>query len=61
VFKKALSQTKTTILDPLGETTFLVQATKNSQGNALEMANYFHEQPYVQTSEPDFFMAAPGN
>ncbi|MFC5271079.1 hypothetical protein [Adhaeribacter terreus] len=60
-FENAIAQTKTKILDPLGETTFLVQATKTAQGNTLEMANYFHEQPYVQNSEPDFFLASPQN
>jgi hypothetical protein len=60
-FNKALAETKTQILDPLGETSFLVQATKTARGNALEMANYFHQQPFVQNSEPDFFLASPQN
>ncbi|MBK0403162.1 hypothetical protein I5M27_09210 [Adhaeribacter sp. BT258] len=61
MFEKTLAETKTKMLDPLGETTFLVQATKTAQGNTLEMANYFHEQPYVQSSEPDFYLANPQN
>ncbi|KAA9340189.1 hypothetical protein [Adhaeribacter soli] len=55
--KALLTETRTELLDTLGETTFLIGATKNAKGNALEMANYFHEQPFVENAEPDFFLA----
>jgi hypothetical protein len=55
-FQKLLTLTNTRQVDDLGNGTYLVEATKNSKGNALEMANYFHEQAEVQTAEPDFFM-----
>jgi hypothetical protein len=55
--KAEVTQTKTEISDVLGETTLQIQVTKNSKGNALEMANYFHDLPYVINSEPDFYLA----
>lgn len=56
--KAMAAQTNTKIVDELGETTFLLQATKTSQGNALEMANLFKEQAFVTSAEPDFYVAA---
>ena len=56
--KALASQTKTKVVEELGETTFLMQATKESQGNALEMANFFHDQPFATSAEPDFYVAA---
>ena len=56
--KALATQTKTKVVEELGETTFLLQATKTSQGNALEMANFFHEQTFVTGAEPDFYVAA---
>ncbi len=56
--KALAAKTNTKIVDELGETTFLLAATKKSQGNALEMANFFHEQAFVTSAEPDFFVAA---
>lgn len=56
-FYREVEKTKTSIADTLGETTFLVQAPKTAQGNALEMANHFQQKPFVKTSEPDFYLA----
>lgn len=56
--KALAAKTNTKIVDELGETTFLLQATKTSQGNALDMANLFHDQAFVSSAEPDFYMAA---
>ena len=55
--KEEVAKTKTEVADELGATTLQIQATKNSQGNALEMANYFHGLPYVKNAEPDFYLA----
>jgi hypothetical protein len=55
--KAKVAETKTEITDTLGETTFLIQVTKQATSNALEIANYFHSLPFVTNSEPDFYMA----
>jgi hypothetical protein len=55
-FQKLLTLTNTRQSDDLGNGTYLVEATKTSKGNALEMANYFHEQPEIAHAEPDFFL-----
>ena len=56
--KALATKTKTKVVEEIGETTFLLQATKTSQGNALEMANLFHDEPFVTSAEPDFYVAA---
>ncbi|HSI90864.1 MAG TPA: hypothetical protein VK927_07070 [Adhaeribacter sp.] len=56
--KELVAQTNTRLIDTIGETTLLIQATKDSRGNALEMANFFHEQPDVINSEPNFYLAS---
>ena len=35
---------------------YLLEADKNSDGNALEMANYFHKHESVNHAEPDFVL-----
>ena len=47
-------KTNTTIVDQLSDVTFILSADKTSQGNALEMANYFNQSSRVDSSEPDF-------
>ncbi|MDX5346112.1 MAG: hypothetical protein LPK19_02605, partial [Hymenobacteraceae bacterium] len=49
-------QTNTQIISDFGGGTYILSATKNAQGNALEMANFFHEQPEVKIGEPNFFV-----
>jgi hypothetical protein len=55
--QRLLSLTNTKQADTLGENIYLLRATKESKGNALEMANYFHQQPSVANAEPNFHMA----
>lgn len=57
--QKLLTGTNTRQTDDLGNGTYLLEATKNSKGNALEMANYFHGQPIIKSAEPDFFLLGP--
>jgi hypothetical protein len=51
---KLMKRTMTQKVDTLGPHTFVLSADKNSAGNALDMANYFHESPGVKIGEPDF-------
>lgn len=55
--KRQTEITHTRIVDDLGNNTYQLETSKASMGNALEMANYFHEQSFVANSEPDFYMA----
>ncbi|HSI91202.1 MAG TPA: hypothetical protein VK927_08795 [Adhaeribacter sp.] len=50
-----LKRTRTRLVEPLGPLTYIVAADKNSAGNALDMANYFHESQGIKNAEPDFF------
>jgi hypothetical protein len=52
---KLMHRTMTKKVDTLGPQTFVLSADKNSAGNALDMANYFHESPGIKVGEPDFF------
>lgn len=57
VLKRLSASTGTTIVTALNEDTFVLRADKNSRGNALEMANYFHERPLIKHAEPDFVVS----
>lgn len=59
VLKRLANATGTELITALGEDTFVLRADKNSRGNALEMANFFHEQPLVKHAEPDFVVSLP--
>ena len=52
---KLMKRTNTRLVEPLGPQTYILSADKNSAGNALDMANYFHESPGIKIGEPDFF------
>ncbi len=52
---KLMQRTVTKKVDTLGPQTFVLSADKTSAGNALDMANYFHESPGIKVGEPDFF------
>ena len=51
---KMIAETKTELLEqvPFMNNWFTLRATKNSAGDALAMANYFHESGYFEHSEP---------
>lgn len=51
---KLMKRTLTQKVDALGPQTFVLSADKSSAGNALDMANYFHESPGIKIGEPDF-------
>ncbi len=55
LLEKLMKRTNTKLIEPLGPQTFILSADKNSAGNALDMANYFHESPGIKIGEPDFF------
>jgi hypothetical protein len=55
LLEKLMKRTNTTLIEPLGPSTYILSADKNSAGNALDMANYFHESPGIKIGEPDFF------
>lgn len=55
LLEKLMKRTNTRMVEPLGPQTFIISADKNSAGNALDMANYFHESPGIKIGEPDFF------
>jgi len=52
---KLMKRTNTKLVEALGPQTYIISADKNSAGNALDMANYFHESPGIKIGEPDFF------
>ncbi|WP_026462641.1 hypothetical protein [Adhaeribacter aquaticus] len=54
-------RTNTKIVDQLSNLTYILSADKTSQGNALEMANFFHENNKIDSSEPDFFFIFSGS
>lgn len=56
-----LTETRTQLADELGPGTYLINVPKNAKGTALEMANYFHEQPFISNAEPDFYLATNSN
>ena len=53
------TKTKTQIVGQLYGQTYILSAVKTSNGNALEMANYFHTNSKVEYAEPDFLMVMP--
>lgn len=59
--KKALERlartTRTAVVTSLGEGTYILRTDKNSRGNALEMANFFQQQPQIKHAEPDFVVS----
>jgi hypothetical protein len=57
VVKRLADATKTVIVTSLNDHTFVLRADKNSRGNALEMANFFREQPVVKHAAPDFVVS----
>ncbi|WP_461488274.1 hypothetical protein [Pontibacter sp. HJ8] len=57
IVKRLANATKTVIVTALDDNTFVLRADKNSRGNALEMANFFQEQPAVKQAEPDFVVS----
>ncbi|WP_299701782.1 hypothetical protein [uncultured Pontibacter sp.] len=59
VLNRLANATGTELITALSEDTFVLRADKNSRGNALEMANFFHKQPLVKHAEPDFVVSLP--
>lgn len=59
VLQRLANTTRTEVVMALTEDTYVLRADKNSQGNALQVANFFHEQPFVIQAEPDFVVALP--
>ena len=57
VLKRLSEATQTEIVSTLSKDTFVLRTDKNSRGNALEMANFFHEQPSIKHAEPDFVVS----
>ena len=55
LLEKLMKRTNTRLVEELGNNIYLLSADKNSAGNALDMANYFHESPGIKVGEPDFF------
>ncbi|WP_128396959.1 hypothetical protein [Botryobacter ruber] len=51
-------RTKTRIVEEISPDLkiYLLEADKDSDGNALEMANYFHKHEYIAHAEPDFVL-----
>lgn len=50
-------ETNTTIIEQnqFDKSKYVLSADKNSQGNALKMANYFHEAGIFEYAEPEFY------
>ncbi|MCP2043930.1 hypothetical protein [Pontibacter sp. HSC-36F09] len=57
VLKRLSGATGTEVVSALSEDTFVLRANKNSQGNALEMANFFNKHPLIKHAEPDFVVS----
>ncbi|MBD1397185.1 hypothetical protein H9Q13_08420 [Pontibacter sp. JH31] len=57
VLERLANATRTAIVTSLSDETYILRADKNSKGNALEMANFFHEQPLIKHAEPDFVVS----
>lgn len=57
VVERLANATRTEIVTALDNDTFVLRADKHSRGNALEMANFFHEQPHIKHAEPDFVVS----
>ena len=57
VLKQLTSATRTEIVASLSEDTFVLRADKNSNGNALDMANFFQGQASVKHAEPNFIVS----
>ncbi|MDO6391606.1 hypothetical protein Q4E40_15825 [Pontibacter sp. BT731] len=57
VLKRLSGATGTEVVSALSEDTFVLRANKNSQGNALEMANFFYKHPLIKHAEPDFVVS----
>lgn len=55
LLEKLMKRTNTRLVEELGNNIYVLAADKNSAGNALDMANYFHESPGIKVGEPDFF------
>lgn len=52
--QQLITKTNTKLIEQIGDFTYILSADKASDGNALEMANFFSEQPKIESSEPDF-------
>ena len=50
-------ETNTSIKEQIMEGWYMISADKNSKGNALQMANYFHETKKFEAAEPNFLNA----
>ncbi len=59
LLQRLANATRTEIVMALSDDTYVLRADKNSRGNALQMANFFHEQPFVKHAEPDFVVSLP--
>jgi hypothetical protein len=57
ILERLANATRTTIVTSLNDDTYVLRADKGSRGNALEMANFFQEQPFVKHAEPDFVVS----
>ncbi len=57
VIRRLTAATRTELVTELNADTFVLRADKNSRGNALEMANFFHKQPLIKHAEPDFVVS----
>lgn len=57
VLERLANATRTSIVTSLSDDTYVLRADKNSRGNALEMANFFQEQPLIKHAEPDFVVS----
>ena len=57
VLERLANATKTEIVASLNEDTFVLRADKNSNGNALDMANFFQQQSVVKHAEPNFVVS----
>lgn len=55
--ERLATETKTTIIEQnqFDKSKYVLSATKTSQGNALEMANYFFETGIFEYAEPEFY------
>jgi hypothetical protein len=55
--KRLASACKATLVNDLGNNTYLLSVDKNSKGNALETANYLKKQNGIEHAEPDFIVS----
>lgn len=54
VLRELTQQTRTRIVKPLDSQTYILRVNAGSTGNALYMANYFHDSGRFKYAEPDF-------